>query len=100
MQMDELIVSEVQKVIHDYADGQDGYEGLIYLMYKVRGQLVIPLYVGKSEKFGKGGGNLSAKIKNIERNQHKFCRWGYGYAYHLGDLSAVVCTGHPEETVH
>jgi len=97
MQMDELIVSEAQKIIHDYADGQDGYEGLICLMYKVRGQLVIPLYVGKSEKFGKGGGNLSANIKNIERNQHKFCRWGYGYAYHLGDLSAVVCTGHPKE---
>ena len=95
--MDELIVSEVRKVIQDYADGQYCYEGLIYLMYKIRGQLVIPLYVGKSEKYGKDGGNLSANIKAIERNQHKFCRWGYGYAYHMGDLSAVVCTGHPEE---
>ena len=65
-------------------------------MFKVRGDLVIPLYVGKSEKYGKNGGNLSANIKNIERNQHKFCRWGYGYAYHLGDLSAVVCEGHTE----
>lgn len=96
MQMDKLIVSEVRKVIQDYADGQHCYEGLIYLMYKTRGQLVIPLYVGKSEKYGKGGGNLSANIKGIERNQHKFCRWGYGYAYHIGDLSAVVCAGHPE----
>ena len=23
-------------------------------------------------------------------SDHKFARWGYGYAYHIGDLSAVV----------
>ncbi len=26
----------------------------------------------------------------------KFGRWGYNYAYHLGDLSAVTLPGHPE----
>ena len=96
-QMEALVISEVQKVIDDYNDGQHRYEGLIYLMYKIRGDLVIPLYVGRSEKLGKGGGNLSAKIENIERNRHQFCRWGYGYGYHIGDLSAVVCTEHPVE---
>jgi hypothetical protein len=95
--MDKLVVSEVRKIIHDYTDGQHRYEGLVYLMYQIRGQLVIPLYVGKSEKYGKRGGNLSAKIKRIERNPHKFCHWGYGYDCHIGDLSAVVCAGHPEE---
>ena len=96
-QMEELVISEVRKVIEDFSTGNHRYEGLIYLMYKTRGDLVIPLYVGKAEKYGKGGGNLSANIKSIERNQHKFCRWGYGYAYHIGDLSAVVCNGHPPE---
>ena len=96
-QMEDLVIKEVRKVIQDYSGMQHRYEGLIYLMYKTRGDLVIPLYVGKSEKYGKGGGNLSANIENIERNRHKFCRWGYGYAYHIGDLSAVVCNGHPPE---
>ena len=30
----------------------------------------------------------------------KFCRWGYNYAYHVGDLSAVVCPGHPPEKIN
>jgi hypothetical protein len=97
MQMDALIVSEARKVIDDDAGGQHQYEGLVYLMYNVRGQLVIPLYVGISEKYAKGKGLLSAQIKGIERNNKKFCRWGYDYDSHMGDLSAVVCTGHPEK---
>jgi hypothetical protein len=48
--MDKLIVSEVQKVNDDHKKGLGRYDGLIYLMYKMRGDLVIPVYVGKALK--------------------------------------------------
>lgn len=96
-EMDSLIIGEAAKVIEDYNSGAGLYEGLIYMMFYEEGGNVLPLYIGKSEKYGRRGGNLSANIQNIERNQGKFCRWGYNYAYHIGDLSAVVCPGHPPE---
>jgi hypothetical protein len=92
-QMDSLIIHEVNKVIGDYTSGNKEYEGLIYMMYWRENDEVIPLYIGKSEKLGKSQ-NLSENIKNIGQNKGKFCRWGYNYAYHIGDLSAVVCLGH------
>ncbi|MGD9310023.1 MAG: hypothetical protein PVG51_12825 [Desulfosarcina sp.] len=96
--MDKLIVSEVQKVNDDHKKGLGRYDGLIYLMYKMRGDLVIPVYVGKALKHRQGTDDrLSATLQAIERNQDKFCRWGYGYAYHVGGLSAIVCPGHPDE---
>jgi hypothetical protein len=55
---------------------------------------VAPLYIGKAETFGKGNGNISANIKGIEQDTSKFARWGDNYAYHIGDLSAVVLPGH------
>ena len=94
-EMDSLVVNEVSKVIADYASKKNEYEGLVYMMYWKEGNDVIPLYIGKSEKFGKSK-NLSENIKDIQRNNSKFCRWGYNYAYHIGDLSAVVCMGHEE----
>jgi hypothetical protein len=97
-EMEALVVSETRKVLDDYSSGAGEYEGLIYMMFWPEGGRVLPLYVGKSEKYGRGGGNLSANIAGIERNRHKFCRWGDGYAYHIGDLSAVVCPGHPPAT--
>ena len=34
-------------------------------------------------------------LNNIANNKGKFCRWGYQYDYHIGDLSAIVCNSHP-----
>lgn len=99
-EMEALIVSETRKVLTDYASGAGEYEGLIYMMLWPDGGRALPLYVGKSEKYGRGGGNLSANIASIETNRHKFCRWGNGYQYHIGDLSAVVCPGHPPEAAN
>jgi hypothetical protein len=93
--MDNLVIAETDKVLKDFETGTDIYDGLIYMMFWVEAGSVIPLYIGKSEKIGRRGGNLSANIKNIQKNIGKFSRWGYNYAYHLGDLSAVVCPGHP-----
>ena len=93
--MESLVIREVRKVIADYENNTNKYEGLIYIMYWHNNSTISPLYIGKSEKHGKKGSNLSTNIRNIESNRAYFCRWGYNYAYHIGDLSAVVCAGHP-----
>ena len=88
--MENLLISEVNITLKDYENQTLNYDGLIYMMYKKVDKNIIPLYIGKSEKFGKNKQNLSINIKNIEKNNDKFCRWGYNYSYHIGDLSAVV----------
>lgn len=86
-QMISLVKGEVQKVINDYKSGEKKYEGVIYCMFrKTKSNELVPLYIGKAEKYGKTG-NLS---ENITLGKGKFARWGHGYAYHIGDLSAVV----------
>ena len=65
-------------------------------MLKRDGERVVPLYIGKAETFGKGDRNLSANISDLATGTGKFGRWGYNYAYHIGDLSAVTLAGHPE----
>lgn len=87
--MEDQVISEVRRVISDFNSKGEVYDGLIYMMYREVDKLIVPLYIGKSEKFGKSG-NLSTNIKNIRTNRHYFCRWGNNYAYHIGDLSAVV----------
>ena len=99
-EMENLILAETDILIKDWKSGRMEYDGLIYLMYTIREQgNLIPLYIGKAETVGKNGGNLSANIANLHRDKSKFARWGDGYAYHIGDLSAVVVPGHPREKV-
>ena len=86
-QMIELVKGEVSKVKNDYKTGEERYEGVIYCMFKKSdNNELVPLYIGKAEKYGKSG-NLS---ENITLGKGKFARWGHGYAYHIGDLSAVA----------
>ncbi|CAN1213591.1 GIY-YIG homing endonuclease [Tumidithrix helvetica PCC 7403] len=92
--MEALVIDEVNKVLIDFSRGGEIYEGLIYMMYWLENEQIIPLYIGKSEKYGKQGNNLSANIASIASNKGFFCRWGDNYAYHIGDLSAIVCPGH------
>jgi hypothetical protein len=47
------------------------------------------LYIGKTERKGTTQ-ELSFNIKNVRSNQHAFGRWGYGLAYHIGDLSHAI----------
>jgi hypothetical protein len=70
-------------------------EGILYMMHRLdeAGQ-VIPLYVGKAGRYGRSGAPISANLENIDNNHGRFARWGYNYAYHLGDLSAAVLVGH------
>jgi hypothetical protein len=89
--METLFLREVGKLIDDYEKKTRKYEGLIYMMYKFSHGKPAPLYIGKAETFGKQGDNLSANLKGINaRTSHPFARWGYNYAYHLGDLSAAL----------
>lgn len=53
----------------------------------------MPLYVGKAGRYGRNGG-VSANLAGIRTDAGKFARWGYNYAYHLGDLSAAALPGH------
>lgn len=94
IEIETLVRQQSSVVIDDYHNGTDQYDGLIYIMFWKLNNDVIPLYIGKAEKYGKKGGNLS---ENIKGDSGKFCRWGYNYAYHIGDLSAVVCLNHQDE---
>jgi hypothetical protein len=65
------------------------WEGFLYLMHWLRSGQVVPLYVGKAERRGVKR-PLSFNIAQIRKNQHAFGRWGYGLAYHMGDLSHAM----------
>lgn len=98
--MEALVLRETDKLVEDWKSRREEYDGLIYLMYTVREHSdVIPLYIGKAETLGTGGGNLSANLSNLHRNKSKFARWGDDYAYHIGDLSAAAVVGHPHDKV-
>ena len=95
--MEQLVKAEVGKLTQDYAAGKRRYDGLIYMMGRRSGADFEPLYIGKTETLGRGNGNLSANILGLDAPSSKFARWGYNYAYHLGDLSACVVSGHAED---
>lgn len=89
-QMEALVVREVSNVL----DPSSPSDGLLYMMLWIEDRLVLPLYIGKAGRFGHEPGRISANLHNIDHNSGKFARWGSNYAYHIGDLSAVVCRGH------
>jgi len=55
--------------------------GIIYCMYWIRLKQVVPLYIGKTEKYGNNG-SVSVNLTN----KGLFGRWGYSKSYHMGDL--------------
>lgn len=89
--MEELLADTVERVL---AAPHGDAEGLLYLMHRLDAAgHVVPLYVGKAGRYGRGGG-VSVNLASIRTNASKFSRWGYGYAYHMGDLSAAALPGH------
>ncbi|WP_416839014.1 hypothetical protein [Haloferax sp. DFSO52] len=79
-----------KKVVTDYERRAGHYEGLVYMMYTLDGDEVVPRYLGKCGKFGASGTALNSNLKNVETNDGKLARWGYGNYYHFGDLSSAV----------
>ena len=95
--MEALVRREVNRVL---APGENCCEGILYMMYwREAPRQVVPLYIGRAGKYGRGGGNLSANLLGIEKDVSRFARWGSGYAYHIGDLSAAACPGHGGDKV-
>lgn len=90
-EMEALLRQEGRKVINDWSTTDDTYDGLIYLMYWLEGEEVVPLYVGKAGKYGRDGERLSANLDDLRGNStRKFARWGDAHYYHIGNLSAIV----------
>ncbi|MFB6225072.1 MAG: hypothetical protein ABEI13_01295 [Candidatus Paceibacteria bacterium] len=80
-----------RKVINDWSTTDDTYDGLIYLMYWLEDDQVVPLYVGKAGKYGRDGESLSSNLEDLRGNStRKFARWGDAHFYHIGNLSAIV----------
>lgn len=97
IQMEMLMRDLGRQLIKEHQDSNVKHDGILYMMLSRCDRRIEPLYIGKAETFGKGDGNLSANISDLAKGHGKFGRWGYNYAYHLGDLSAVTCKGHPHD---
>ncbi|RDI70330.1 hypothetical protein DWB78_00550 [Halopelagius longus] len=98
--MESHLRTEGWKVVEDWKDSDDNYEGVIYMMYTLDGDTLVPRYIGKAGKYGRDDEGLSANLQNIRTNNTKFARWGDGYAYHIGELSAVVLNHQDDESVN
>lgn len=96
VEMDSLMRRLGQELISEFREGNVRHDGILYLMFRREPSGVVPLYVGKAEIYGKGDANLSANIADLASGEGMFGRWGYNYAYHIGDLSAVTLKGHPD----
>ncbi len=96
-QMEGLMRGLGRQLIDEHQNSNVTNDGILYMMLSRQDGRVEPLYIGKAETLGKGDGNLSANISDLATGHGKFGRWGYNYAYHLGDLSAVTCDGHPKD---
>lgn len=93
--MEDLLAAEVERTVAAPASGPATLEGVLYLMHwREPSGRVLPLYVWRAGRYGRGGGNVSANLLAICANAGKFARWGSNYAYHIGDLSAASCPGH------
>ena len=95
-EMEKRMRSLGKSLSDQHKSGNIKSSGILYMMFRKEEKSVVPLYIGKAEIFGKGDKNLSVNISDLLSGSGKFGRWGYGYAYHLGDLSAVTLPGHPE----
>ena len=97
--MEALIINESDKLLYDWEQGTNRYDGLIYMMYRVSDEnVVVPMYIGKTETIGKNN-NLSANIKSLKTDKGKFARWGNQHQYHIGDLSAATLPHYPDEKI-
>lgn len=94
-EMDALMRRLGGELIAEFRACQVIHDGILYMMFRRETGGVIPLYFGKAEIYGKGDANLSANVSDLATGDGKFGRWGYNYAYHIGDLSAVTLPGHP-----
>lgn len=90
-EMEDRLRQEGRKVINDWSTSDDTYDGVIYLMYWLEDDDLVPLYVGKAGKYGRDGESLSTNLEDLRGNStRKFARWGDAHYYHIGNLSAII----------
>ena len=88
--MEAMVIEQAEKVEDDFKAQGRRYEGLIYVMYWADSEGgIIPLYIGKCGKFETSGSNLNPNLRSIRQRKSRFARWGYGTAFHLGQLSQI-----------
>ncbi|WP_254532858.1 GIY-YIG nuclease family protein [Natrinema gelatinilyticum] len=96
--IDERIRAEGRKCVHSDGVKDNGYEGLLYLMYQLAESdehdrpMVVPRYVGKAEAYGKKR-ELSSNFTEIASERdvtRSFARWGNGDYWHVGELSMAL----------
>ena len=92
--VDELIANQVDYILTDHEAGNNTCEGILYLMFRIESDKIIPHYVGISQKYGKKG-----KISSIMNSRSKKPRWDYYGGYHIGNLSTVVCDGYEKSKI-
>jgi len=89
--MESRLREEGRKVINDWSTTDDTYDGLIYLMYWLQDEQVVPLYIGKAGKHGRDNESLSSNLEDLRGSStRKFARWGDAHFYHIGNLSAII----------
>jgi hypothetical protein len=76
-EMETLIVGQVERVLASPATGTRAPGRLLYLMFRRSPEGgMIPLYIGRAGRFGRGDGNVSANLEDIRRNPGRFARVG------------------------
>lgn len=84
------IIDKASILEEDLESRSGQFEGLIYLMYWKEDQEIRPLYVGKTSKFNTTGYEINPNIESLATRENRFARWGYGKAWHLGELSNAI----------
>ncbi len=98
-EMEQLIIRNVEILQHDWDNHNNEFDGILYIMFRKIDNFVVPLYIGKAETFGKKAKNFSVNLIKVQTDRSKFARWGDGYEYHIGDLSAAVLRDHSAEKI-
>jgi hypothetical protein len=94
---DDLILKATSLLHQDWHSGAKQYDGMVYMMGRKQPDWFEPLYIGKTESAGRIEGKFSENLIGLEKNRAFFARWGDGYAYHIGNLSAWVLPGHADK---
>lgn len=97
--IDERIRREGQRCVDAGGLRNDGYDGLLYVMYQLEAPAeettpadIVPRYIGKAEASGKKR-EMSANFDEIaygRNSTRSFARWGDGDYWHVGELSMAL----------
>lgn len=80
-----------RKLVRDWTDGADEYEGLILLMYWLEDGEVVPIHVQREHTTRSKSEALNPHLQDLRGSRTvNFARWGDGLDHFIGGLSAVV----------